>query len=195
MTVLYVSRHCATEWNAQGRLQGSHDLPLSRNGLDEARTAAARLRTLSIDRIVSSPLLRARQTAAVYAEFLGLPVSTDEGLRELDHGDWEGSKLGELTREARTGFRAWMDNPNSEPIPNGSETVGEAQRRIAGAMLRTLERPASGATLVVSHKHIIALLRCQLFGVGMDAFRSHILDQVAPWRVCETMIERLQVPA
>ena len=87
---LFVARHGETEWNALNKVCGRMDLPLTENGLRQAQLLADRTEKLKIDLIISSPMLRARQTAMPAAQRLGLPVLTDERLIEQNYGIYEG---------------------------------------------------------------------------------------------------------
>ena len=83
--IFYAVRHGQTDWNALGRVCGRTDLPLNAEGERQARQTAGSLRGLAIERIVCSPLLRARQTADFAAQALGLPVRVDARLIEQDY--------------------------------------------------------------------------------------------------------------
>lgn len=87
---LYVARHGETAWNAEYRVCGSTDLPLTQEGLTQAELLAASARNKGIEVIVASPMLRAVQTAAPVAEALGLPIETDARFREQSYGIYEG---------------------------------------------------------------------------------------------------------
>ena len=90
MTTLLLVRHGETDWNADGRLQGHTDRPLTDFGRRQARDLAAALAGEDLTAIYSSDLTRARETAEIVAERLGLPVVLDRDLREKDWGNWEG---------------------------------------------------------------------------------------------------------
>jgi hypothetical protein len=90
MTELLLVRHGETDWNAEGRLQGHTDRPLSDYGRDQARQLADDLATEAFDVIYASDLARARETAEIVAERLDVPVNVDPDLREKNWGTWEG---------------------------------------------------------------------------------------------------------
>src|SRR5204862_7367541 len=90
MTTLLLVRHGETDWNAEGRLQGHTDRPLSDYGRRQARELAGDLENEGLVAIYSSDLARARETAEIVGERLGLPVALDPDLREKDWGTWEG---------------------------------------------------------------------------------------------------------
>ena len=87
-TRLILVRHGITDWNAQGKFQGSSDVPLNDVGLAHAQLLADSLMDYGIDAIYSSPLTRAVQTATPIAQRLGLDIHTDRRLQELDAGEW-----------------------------------------------------------------------------------------------------------
>lgn len=87
---LYVARHGETAWNAEYRVCGRTDLPLTETGLAQAEALARLTAGKRIERIVSSPMLRAVQTAQPSAEMLGLSIETDDRLMEQNYGIYEG---------------------------------------------------------------------------------------------------------
>src|SRR5688572_29468638 len=94
MASLLLVRHGQSTWNAARRWQGWADPPLSELGEEQAREAVPRLRPLGLVAVFSSDLVRARQTAAILADGLGLPfdeaVGVEPGLRERSVGEWSG---------------------------------------------------------------------------------------------------------
>src|SRR5947209_8391773 len=87
---LYLFRHGETDWNAEGRFQGHLDIPLNEKGRAQARALVEKLKLASIEAIVTSDLSRARDTALVSAQALGLPIFEDRRLREAFLGDAQG---------------------------------------------------------------------------------------------------------
>jgi broad specificity phosphatase PhoE len=92
-------RHGVTDWNKQGRFQGLTDIALNDEGIAQAQAAARRLQRVSIDVIVSSPLVRAVKTAEIIAVASGKPVAIDAGLIECDFGSFEGRPISEVMEE------------------------------------------------------------------------------------------------
>ena len=89
--------------SVQKRYAGRSDVPLTEIGVEQAAAAAKRLAPAGIDVIVTSPLLRATQTAQEVAEVTGAPVVTDEGFRETDFGAWEGLTFAEALHRVLAG--------------------------------------------------------------------------------------------
>lgn len=140
MTTLLLVRHGETDWNADGRLQGQTDRPLSEYGRRQARQLGEQLRNEELaDRrfqaIYASDLSRARETAEIVGERLGLPVALDSDLREKDWGTWEGLTPAERDRVEFVG-----------------ESTEAHQERMLRALRRISERhPDDGCVLVVTH--------------------------------------------
>lgn len=131
----YFLRHGETTWNAIGRTQGQLDAPLSDLGRRQAAAAAEALKTERIDRIVASPLSRARDTAEAAAAALGLSVEFDEELMEFHAGEWQGEMRGERIRAY---FSREMDPPGGESFADFAERAWRAIRRAANAAPNTL---------------------------------------------------------
>lgn len=136
-------RHGETDWNARYLAQGATDVALNAAGIAQAHRAAAALKTLPPERrpvaVVASPLSRAQVTAEVAAEALGLPFTTDEGLRECCFGVMEGQVMAEW-------FHAWV---SGEDTPEGCESFIDLRARARSAIGRALALP--GPVLVVAH--------------------------------------------
>ncbi len=140
-------RHGETDWNAQNLSQGNVDIPLNPAGLEQARSAALLLRNRGIHSMVASPLSRARVTAEIAAEALGMPFSIDEGLREVAFGVKEGQPMGEW-------FPHWV---SGEMTPEGAESFRDLTVRAVAAVNRCVLHPA--AVLVVAHGALFRALR------------------------------------
>lgn len=135
MTTLLLVRHGETDWNADGRLQGQTDRPLSDYGRRQARQLADELADEDFDAIYASDLSRARETAEIVGDRLGLPVSLDPDLREKDWGTWEGLTPVERDRVEFVG-----------------ESTEAHQERMLQALRRISEHhPDGGRVLVVTH--------------------------------------------
>jgi broad specificity phosphatase PhoE len=143
-------RHGETDWNAQGISQGNVDIPLNATGLAQARSAAERLRNHGIASIVASPLSRARVTAEIAGEALGLPVSLDADLREVAFGVQEG--------QAMSGwFADWVAGGFT---PEGAETFAALRRRAVAGVNRATALPP--VVLVVAHGALFRTLRAAM---------------------------------
>jgi broad specificity phosphatase PhoE len=168
-------RHGLTEWNDRGLIQGWTDIPLSETGRRQADATARALTDRRVAGVVSSDLVRARETAGRIAAAHRLPVRDDAALREYHCGDWEGRPFRDVRRDHPGAFRAWFDDPES-PIPGG-ESMGAALRRAAPALDASIAAaPADGALVVVAHGGILRLLAAHLLGMPIAHARRFALD-------------------
>ncbi|HUW03692.1 MAG TPA: histidine phosphatase family protein [Acidimicrobiales bacterium] len=152
MSNLLIVRHGQSEWNAVNRWQGQEDSPLSEHGRQQAFAASVHVGV--VDLIVASDLERARVTAEIIAESIGVgPVQVDPDLRERHAGEWQG-----LTRsEIHERFPGWLDDGRR---PEGWEP-DEAVVERASASLRRWA-PVGATILVVSHGGVIRTLETSL---------------------------------
>jgi len=162
MARLLLLRHAESEWNAQGRWQGWADPPLTAHGVRQAEEAAAKLRAEGLTAVVASDLQRARRTAAVAAQALGIedPVHIEPGLREYDVGVWSGLSRPEIQSRWPGELDDWRHG-RSHSTPGGEAYEGFVAR-ILGALRRTAQTFADHRTLVVTHGGVIGAIERQL---------------------------------
>lgn len=158
MTV-YLARHGETVWNAQGRYQGRLDSPLTDTGRAQARSTAETMRGRGVERLLCSPLGRARATASVAERALGLVAEVDADLAESDIGGWEGLTRDEV-EAAYPGELARREEDRLRYRPPGGESLVDMlvrARAVAG-------RLDGRTTLIVAHSAINRVLVAALIG-------------------------------
>lgn len=174
-TRLILVRHGSTEHSPAMRLSGINQLPLSERGQAQADALAARLAGMpSVGAVLSSPLLRARQTAAPIAQALGLAVQIDEGLQEVDFGAWEGLTFAEAARSAPEEMAAWSRNPRV--APPGGESFEQLAARVLPARDKIIADYAGRTVIAVSHVSPIKLLLADGFGAPLESIYRVFLD-------------------
>jgi broad specificity phosphatase PhoE len=142
-TRILLVRHGQSTWNAQGKWQGRADPPLSPLGQHQAAQAGTKLGM--VDAVLSSPLVRAFQTASIIAEAIGIgPVATDDRLIETDAGDWTGLTFHEI----RTGWPGWLDHHR---FPENFEKQDDIVARMTGAMWDIAAMHPGGTVVAVTH--------------------------------------------
>ncbi len=152
MTRVALMRHYPTAWNAEHRLQGATDVPLSEAG----RGLLAGLRLpppWDAARIVASALGRAAETARLLAD--GRPVTLDARLAEVCFGDWEGRRTAELAADPALGYRPSSDWEPDDRAPGG-ESLAEAWLRLAPALAEIAADPSPA--VVVTHKSVMRIV-------------------------------------
>ena len=157
-------RHGITDWNRQGLFQGRTDVPLNDQGIAQAHAAAARLRHVTFDHVVASPLLRARTTAEIIASAADKPLAVDDGIIECDFGSLEGLSIAG-TMKAR-GLKTVEDlvsilPPDGEPWPSISV-------RALGSISQWLDRHPQAAILFVCHDAVMQAMSEVLCGRWLD---------------------------
>jgi uncharacterized phosphatase len=125
MTKICMIRHGETDWNAAGRIQGSTDIPLNQKGMEQAGRCRDALKAGDWDVIITSPLIRAKQTAAIINETLGLELIEMADFAERFFGDAEG-----MTLEERLALYPNREYPNQEDRLAFSKRVVEGIHKI-----------------------------------------------------------------
>ena len=161
MRRILLARHGETEWNALGRLQGHTDIPLNEAGRAQARALAGSVAGAGLAAVVTSDLLRARETAEIVAAALGLGAPVIEpALRERRFGVFEGLTRHECAARHPEAWRAWQARTG---VPPGGEPRELAIARMAEALAR-LAAAEGGPVLVVSHGGVMRLWLMDLLG-------------------------------
>lgn len=154
MARLLLLRHGQSEWNASGVWQGQADPPLTPHGEEQARLAAEWLVGHGFTGVVSSTQQRARRTAEILSDVLGLPApETDADLRERHVGDWSGKTREQIEHQWPGQLDAWRNGRLQQP-PNG-EHADEFTERVMRAVHRLVDRPEDETLLVVTHGGVI----------------------------------------
>jgi 2,3-bisphosphoglycerate-dependent phosphoglycerate mutase len=171
MTLLLV-RHAQTDWNREpARCQGWAEVELNETGRAQARDLGRALIGRGIELIVSSHVLRSRETAEIVHGELGgeLPFVVDPRLAESHRGDWETRRFSEIMHEEPSVWQHYREHPETFRFPGG-ESLVEQQRRVL-ACLRDCVRDGRAA-LLVTHGGSIRLTRCLLEGHGIEAYHA-----------------------
>lgn len=166
-TTLVVVRHGETEWNVQQRFQGHGDSPLTPKGRSEARALGLRLKQMAFDRLISSDLGRARETAALIAERTGHAVATEPLLRERHYGVMEGLTLLEIKSRYARILQKLIDGDPDAVIPQGESHRQHYDRNIR--FVEQFMRDHAGTTaLLVVHGGVLDSLLRFVTGLPLD---------------------------
>ena len=168
-TLVLLVRHGQTPTTGKhlpGRAPGLH---LSEEGQRQAELAAKRIAELPhVDAVYSSPLERARETAAPIAAARGLKVQIDKGLLECDFGQWTGGELKELMKKPE--WTTVQRYPSGFRFPDG-ESFSEMQTRMGSCLERLRGRHPGGVLVAVSHADTIKAAVTQAMGAHLDLFQ------------------------
>jgi broad specificity phosphatase PhoE len=184
-THVILARHGQTEWNRHKMLMGRTDEPLTEEGFNQAEALAERLKDFGITTVVSSPMLRAKQTAETVGNRLGIaPIKVHQELRERNYGRDEGRMISELKAEAKArGILYFLETP-----PAGEE-YSDFVERVTRAFDEIIGQHLGGKILIVSHSGVIHYIIRRLnniplsdilnFKVGNASFHVFSIDKEA----------------
>lgn len=183
MTEFWLVRHGQTDWNLQGRYQGQADPPLNETGLQQAQAAAERLAGRRYAALYSSDLERARVTAEIIGRRLGLEVTIDPRLREVNQGAWEGLLVTEIQERYPVEWEARQRDHLRFRAPGGGESVQDVAMRIWAAMDDIARLHRDDAVIVVSHGLALATMLCRVQNIPLAQAREWIPDNAEVLRI------------
>ena len=157
MTTIYLTRHGQTEWNVEGRMQGSLDSPLTAVGEEHARLLGERLADIKIDYFYSSPSERAYHTAQLIRGDRDLEILTDDRLKEINMGDWEGKLANEIEKEDLELFHSFWYNPQLY-ISKTGESFHEVKARVTPFLEEIITKHPKDHIMIVTHTVVLKTL-------------------------------------
>jgi probable phosphomutase (TIGR03848 family) len=174
-TVLLL-RHGRTSSNADGTLAGRQPVDLDDVGRGQARAAGDRLATVPLAAVVTSPLVRCRQTLA--AALPAVNPAADERLTECGYGDWTGKELRKLAKDPL--WKVVQAHPSAVTFPGGESMAAMATRAVAAVRewdaTVTAERGADALWLACSHGDVIKAIVADALGLHLDQFQRIVVD-------------------
>lgn len=165
--MIYIVRHGETDWNVEGRYQGRQDTELNEKGRSQAREIKEKLKDVKFDKIISSPLKRAYETAEIIAN--GFPIEVDSRLIERSNGELEG-KLREEIHQI-------VNYNDPKETRYGIENINDLRARVFD-FCKHLEEISEGKNvLVVTHAGVCIYVRCYFEGEPPEMnYRSYRLN-------------------
>lgn len=173
--MLILARHGQTQANADGLLLGRLDPPLTATGEEQAAALCDAVR--GAVRVVSSPLLRCRHTAAA----LGLPVEIDDRWVEVDYGIYDGRKLADVPSEL---WASWRTDPGY--VPEGGESLSAVARRVADACRSLADEAKDHDVVVVTHVSPMKAAVAWALGAADDVVWRMFVDVASVSRIAIT---------
>nr|WP_321260007.1 histidine phosphatase family protein [uncultured Pseudodesulfovibrio sp.] len=182
MTTYFCMRHGMTDWNRESRIQGTEDIPLSDVGREMARKWAETLADGGLQCILTSSLGRAKETATIINETLGLPIHEDPRLGEQDWGEWTG-----LTKEDLKQIRKQVKQQEYKGFdfcPPKGESRNDVLMRACDALIDFSEEHPDKSVLVVTHNGVLKCLAYALTGLEfmpneptpLESYRLHRIE-------------------
>ncbi len=163
-------RHGQTEWNRIERFRGRVDVPLNENGQSQAAATGRRVALeKNLTAVYSSPLSRAVKTAEAVAQHFNLGVQINNGLVDIDYGEWQGLTPNEARQRWPEQVDNWYRHPETVSIPGG-ETLIDLRSR-AMQTINELDARHAGQTIVlVGHMVINRIILLGVLGLGNQRF-------------------------
>ena len=171
---IYLIRHGETIYNQKGCYYGVTDAPLNETGRKQVSELVSYFKTIDLDAAVSSPLLRARQTAQIILDGRDLRLESDERLQEQNFGIFEGYTHQELTRKFPEEYAAWNQNFNDYRIPEG-ESFRDVRERV-DQFVEGLP-VGDGTLLLTAHKGTLGHFAASVLHLPLDGYWNFVFDQ------------------
>ncbi len=167
----WLVRHGQTQWNAQKRIMGQSDIPLSAKGRVQARWVARQLRSREIAAIYASDLARAHETACIIAAHRTSPLSVNvsSAWRELNFGTWEGLTYAQIADHYQDPLGFFSDPEHH--APPGGESPAHLLQRVRAELVTVTQNQdwtAQGDVVIVSHSGALRMLLCDLLCIPLE---------------------------
>ncbi|MFO0819904.1 MAG: histidine phosphatase family protein [Pirellulales bacterium] len=188
MARVVLIRPGSTDFDEQGRIKGTLEIPLNERGAGQVAQMISHLQGLGISLIYSSPCQCAEQTAAAIAAALGIRSKTIDKLENLDHGLWHGKLVEEVRHCQPKVYRQMQEHPETVCPPDGEPLI-EARQRVVAAVDKVLKKNAQATVALVVPEPICSLVRSYLAGseVG-DLWKAEC--ECGDWQVIEPHLSR-----
>ncbi len=183
---IYLVRHGETAYNQEERYQGHTDIPLNEAGRAIAHAAARMLHDVPFDRVFSSPLIRAVETAQIIAADHGLPVETDERLTEISFGTSEGSYIADMKANPGHPLHNFIEHPERYVPTGGAESFDSLYARSLDFLnncILPLEPCGCRAVLIVGHGALNRSILNQISHIPLDKFWHYRLGNCVTARI------------
>jgi broad specificity phosphatase PhoE len=168
-TTILLVRHGETDWNREKIFRGVYDVPLNDNGRHQAQLAAKALSSYKIDAGYTSPLSRAAETASTVLVAHDIQAQPDEGLLDINYGDWTGKPDSEVAKRWPVEHAAWNTHPHEAQIPKG-DTLKKVFVRSFAAMEEIAQRHDGQTVALFAHRVVNKLLILGALGLSLERF-------------------------
>ncbi len=184
MTKVILVRHGQSMGNLERRFLGHTDLPLTSFGVAQAERVAEHLKEEKIDAIYSSDLLRAYQTAEPTARMHGLSIKTDEALREIFAGEWEGDTFVHIDALWHEAFSTFRSDIGHAVLPGGEATM-DVGKRVYDCVTAICAEHPDKTVMIATHATAIGMFTVTALGLDADHARHISLPSNASTSVFE----------
>lgn len=173
----------ATEFDEQGRIKGSLDMPLSEQGRRQANALAEQLAGVQLQSIYTSPCESARQTAKRLATGRDVRIKVMDSFRNIDHGLWHGKLIEEVRRNQPKVYRRGQETPD-DVCPPGGESIRDAKARVLKTLKKVVRKGREGSIALIIPDPLATVVQSVLSGERLhDLWRSE--TDTGQWQAIE----------
>ena len=165
---IFLIRHAESEWNKRDIVQGQSDPELSQKGRGQAKQLAASLQEERIRVVYTSRLKRALNTARGFADSLKVPLVQEDGLEEMNFGEWEGKAITDINAHYNNAHAKWLLVPSSVDIP-GAETAEGFKERAVQAFQKIVKENNGKNIAIVTHGGVIRSIISGILAADLDS--------------------------
>ena len=166
---IFLIRHGETNWNKEGRFQGQIDIPLNKNGKDQAKKTFEYLKEINFSKAFSSSMSRPYETAQIILQNnKELKITKLDSLLEISHGLWEGKLEKEIKSEWPALLKNWHDKPEEVIMPEGESIKDVSERSVKAFQEICLSQKYNDLTLLVAHDAVNKTLICNILGIDFS---------------------------
>lgn len=191
MTRIILLRSCSTDFDDEGRIKGTLDIPMNLSGNLQAAKLADEMTGRGIACIYYSPYQAATQTANVVAEKLSVKARLLKAMANLDHGLWQGMLIDELKDKQKKVYRQWQEQPETVCPPEG-ETVTDVLLRVKATLDKLIKKHKNQTVALVAPEPLTSLIQSYLEQSELGDLWETI-GECGNWMVVD--IEPKQLPA
>lgn len=174
-TTILLARHGECRGNVEGLFRGRVDFPLNERGLRQAAELGSALRPYSPEAVMTSPLLRAKDTARAIAGACSIRVEEDEGFNNISLGIWEGQPKTEIAERYPGQWKIWLENPERLAV-EGAESLDDVLTRSMAALDRGVAKYRGKTFAAVTHRTVIKPLLAGCLGIASPYFWKVHMD-------------------
>ncbi|HCK42074.1 MAG: phosphoglycerate mutase [Planctomycetaceae bacterium] len=184
MLKVLLIRTGATEYDSQGRVQGTLDVPLSEDGRQQVEMVAEELSDHSIDALYAGPCRATKQSADLLAQQLQLKAKTVDDLSNLNHGLWQGMLIEDVKSKQPKVYRQWQEHPENVCPPEG-ESLQVVRERLQQALTKIAKKQKSGVIAIVVPEPVTSVMRNVLRDDDLGDLWHADCNQLPSWELIE----------
>jgi len=178
MKKIFLVRHGESEWNKLKKVQGQKDIPLTEKGIEQAKLIGKRLINEGIEKIYTSDLKRAYDTASIIGKMLNIEVIPSKELREINFGIWEGLTSDIIKSKFSKEHELWLKNPEMLKV-EGAESILDLQLRAMNEINKIISDENIDNVLIVSHSATLKTIILGLLNMDIGYFKNITLNNVS----------------